>query len=92
MTPPVTCRPWKPVMMKNVVPNSDAPQGLPMILQAPVDQVRPLVGLQAQEDRAAERRERTEHLGARPVRPCSSHSSALTIVTLEQISRNVMGR
>ena len=55
-----------------------------------MDQVRPLVGLEADEDRAAERREQEEHLARAPGPPFSSHSSAFTIVTLEQISRNVI--
>jgi len=51
-----------------------------------MNQVRPLVGLQADEDRPAERG--VEEKLLRPdLVPFPSHSSAFTIVTLEQMSR-----
>ena len=70
-------------------PEQRGAPGIAVDVQPPMDEVRPLVGLQAHEDGAAQRGVEENFL-QRSRSPLPSHSSAFTIVTLEQISRNVM--
>src|SRR5256714_6350189 len=89
MTPPVTCRPWNPVTRKKVVPKREAPHGLPLMCRPRwIRWVHSYAWrLTKMAPPRAVRKRNILHFERSPF---PSHSSPFTIVTLEQISRNVI--